>query len=213
MECHLLGWFPCLFCIKHRSPATNGFSGLRDFLKSTVFLVYRVRKASSFSLHASFHRPSIFEWEYFWRFPLNDSVSRRGCPNRIWAGDILQSASGVFLRVSIALRRLSLSNEPPLLTLDRSNRLADFTATSARPFDSGLYADDTRCFTSHLVRKSWVISAINSGPPSLESSIGTPNVANIFRRQRISPRAPAFDVPDGVENISDQPESLSPMTR
>ena len=55
--------------------------------------------------------------------------------------------------------------------------------------------------------------AMNSGPPSLDSSSGTPNVENIVRRHPVSPRAPDQALPDGVENISDQPESLSPVTK
>ena len=60
-----------------------------------------------------------------------------------------------------------------------SMRFAFLTATSARPFDWGntpRTCDDRRA--SILARKSAVAAGENSGPPSLDISPGTPNVAN-----------------------------------
>ena len=65
----------------------------------------------------------------------------------------------------------------------------------------------------HSRRKASVSPAVNSGPPSLESSSGTPNVAKNERRCRTSPVAPARFVLAGEENTSIHPERRSPTTR
>ena len=92
-----------------------------------------------------------------------------GRPKIICAGDKLQSGSGVFLNCNKAMRSLSLLREPLGPTFDLSSLLADFTATSARPFDCGWYAEEMRCLTPHVFKKSLVTPAVNSGPPSLDS--------------------------------------------
>ena len=66
--------------------------------------------------------------------------------------------------------------------------------------------------TSHLVIKSEVAADENYGPPSLDISSGTPNVANSARMAAISPWAPACAVPWGALKISTHPESRSPAT-
>ena len=52
--------------------------------------------------------------------------------------------------------------------------------------------------------------AVNSGPPSLERSSGTPKAAENDRRWRISPAAPAGLEPAAELNNSNQPERQSP---
>ena len=84
-------------------------------------------------------------------------------------------------------------------TLARNSLFADFTATSARPFDFGKYAEETLGLIPHFLRNSVVRLAVNSGPPSLESSSGAPKVAMKDRKQAINPRAPDHAVPVGVE--------------
>ena len=106
------------------------------------------------------------------------------------------------------MRNVSLLREPLGPVFDRNSLFADFTATSARPFDWGLYADDTRGLTPHFLRKSFVRLAVNSGP--LDSSSGTPNVSERERKQAIKTDQA---LPVGVEKISNQPDSRSPATR
>ena len=51
--------------------------------------------------------------------------------------------------------------------------------------------------------------AENSGPPSLVSSIGTPNVEKSVRSDEISPLAPDSEVPGRIRDCSVQPDSRS----
>ena len=62
----------------------------------------------------------------------------------ICAGEILQSGSGVLRNCNMARRNRSLSRLPVGPVLDTRSRFAVLTATSARPFDWGKYADETR---------------------------------------------------------------------
>ena len=140
----------------------------------------------------------------------NKNVSRRGFPNKIWDGESLLQGSGVFRSCIMARMNLSLLIEPLWPTLVRSSRLVDFTATSARPFERGQYADDTRCLTHHVLRNRWYVSERNSGPPSLDTSSGTPYVWQNLLIHCTRPRAP---LPGGDWYISLHPESLSPMTK
>ena len=64
------------------------------------------------------------------------------------------------------------------------------TATSALPFDLGLYAADNLWLIHHLDKKSAVSFAMNSGPPSELISCGTSKVANHFFSDNIKPAAP-----------------------
>ena len=104
------------------------------------------------------------------------SVSLNVRPNRICAGDSLQPGSGVFLCVSKARTILSFSRSPFGLMLFIRRRLVIFTASSALPFEDGKLTDASLCLTPHRLKKSCVSLAMNSGPPSLDISIGTPNV-------------------------------------
>ena len=173
----------------------------------------RERSAFSFEAHAARHIGLTWGFVNFSRRFTKDRESRMGRPKMICAGDRLQSGSGVLRSCNNALRSLSLSREPFGEILDISNLLDDFTATSARPFDCGLYADETLCLISHFLRKSFVRLASNSGPPSLDSSSGTPKVEQRERRQATSPRAPDQADPVGVEKISTHPDRRSPATR
>ena len=67
--------------------------------------------------------------------------------------------------------------------------------------------------TPHSCKKDCVAFAANSGPPSLDSSSGTPKVAKNERKWRIRPAAPAWTDPAVDWNTSTQPDSLSPTMR
>ncbi len=100
----------------------------------------------------------------------------------ICAGDKLQSQSGVFRSCRIARKKRSWSRFPVGAVLDIRSRFAVLTATSALPLDRGKMTEDTRCCTFHERRKVSVLLAVNSGPPSLPSSSGTPNVPKNVRK-------------------------------
>ena len=110
----------------------------------------------------------------------------------------MQSRSGVFRSCNMARRKRSWSRLPVGPVLDIRRRLADFTATSARPFDSGKATEEIRCLIPHSWRKFFVLLATNSGPPSLASSSGTPKVAKQVRRWRTRPAEPPRSVPGSV---------------
>ena len=80
--------------------------------------------------------------------------------------------------------------------LSISIRLAVFTASSALPFDEGKETDDNLCHLTHLSRKALVSCALNSGPPSLEISVGTPNVTSLAQPLRTSLIRTDFDLLD-----------------
>ena len=71
----------------------------------------------------------------------------------------------------------SVSMPPLLFILEVNSCFIDFTATSALPFDDGWYAEDRRCLTPQRAKSAAVSVALNSGPPSVLISSGTPNVA------------------------------------
>lgn len=210
---HFVGWWPRWFCRNTLSPMANGRSGTECVFRVSVVRVIRVRRASSFACHASRHRGRMLGLENFSSLLTNDIPSRRGRPKMICAGDKWQPGSGVFRSWRIARRNRSWSRLPAGPVFDIRRRLAVFTATSALPFDWGKPADDILCRTPQSCRNLSVLPATNSGPPSLDSSSGTPNVAKNERRWRISPVDPPRSVPVDELNISTQPESRSPTTR
>ena len=144
---------------------------------------------------------------------INPMESLRGLPNTISDGDTWQSGSGVFLSWSKPNNTWSVSRLPDAVVLALSSRFTDLTATSARPFDWGWYADEILCLTPHVARNFFVSLAVNSGPPSDDISSGTPKVAKNFLMHAIRPLAPELALPDGVEYISGQPDRRSPITR
>lgn len=90
---------------------------------------------------------------------------------------MFQSGSGVFRICIIARKNLSVSKMPDGPVFDRSSCFVALTATSARQLDWGLYAEESLWETPHCCIKSQVEVATNSGPPSLENSEGTSNLA------------------------------------
>ena len=75
---------------------------------------------------------------------MKEKYSQMGLTNTSCAGDVLHSVSGVLRAWSNARRRPSLARDPTGPTLSISMRFAFLTATSARPFDWGKYAEDMR---------------------------------------------------------------------
>ena len=69
---------------------------------------------------------------------------------------------------------LSLSTAPSGPQFSRSALLTALTATSARPFEDGWWAEESLCRTPQFLRKSSNSFDVYSGPPSLEISTGTP---------------------------------------
>ena len=110
----------------------------------------------------------------------------------ISAGDIPLSGSWVLWKCKMACVNASVTVFPEEDMLSVENRFMDRTVTSARPLDRELYSDERQCLTPHHLKKSVVSLAINSGPLSLLSSSGTPNVAKYLLRARISPATPKF---------------------
>lgn len=151
---HFLGEFPVWFWIKQCFPTFIWGRTFACAFKVSEFFVKRARRAVSLEAQASRQVGWTATFEYFSSRLMNLKASRMGRPKIIWAGEILQSGSGVFLSWRRARRSLSLSRVPDELVFALRSLLADFTATSARPFDCGWYADDFRCLIPHLVRNS-----------------------------------------------------------
>ena len=191
----------------------KGRSGLQWVRKDSVVWAILVRRASSLAVHAWRQSGRMCGLENFSNRLTKVSESRRGRPKIICAGDRLQSRSGVFRSCRMARKNRSWSRLPVGPVLDIKSCLAALTATSALPFDWGKLTDDTRCFTFHKRRKVSVLWAVNSGPPSLESSSGTPNVAKNVRKWRTRPVEPPRSVPAVERSTSTQPENRSPTTR
>ena len=182
-------------------------------MSDSVVRVSLVRSACSFAAHASRQSGRMYGFEYFSSLLTNVKESRRGRPKMIWAGDRSQSLSGVFLSWSMARKKRSWLRLPVGLVLHISRRFAALTATSARPLDCGNATEDTRWRTPQRRRNCSVWVAVNSGPPSLDSSSGTPKVANRARRWRTRPAEPPWSLPDVEPNTSTQPDNRSPTTR
>ena len=210
---HLVGFAPCWFWRKTLSLTANGLRVRECSFRDSIVRVIRVQRASSFVAYALHQVGRTLGSEYFSCRLTNENVSLSGRPKMIWAGDMLQSGSGVLRSCSIARRKLSLLRLPVGPVLDCSRRFAVLTATSALPFDWGKWAEDRRCLMPQWLRKFAVWPAVNSGPPSLESYSGTPKVAKNDLRWRIIPAAPARLVPAAEPNTSTQPERRLPTTR
>ena len=116
----------------------------------------------------------MFWSENFSRQLAKANASRNGRPNKIWAGERWQLESGVLRSCSMAFKKLSVFKDPEGPIFERKSLLAVLTATSARPFDCGKYAEDSRWLTPHWSKKRIVALALNSGPPSLASSVAIP---------------------------------------
>ena len=73
-----------------------------------------------------------------------------------------------------ALASLSVSSSPLGPRFPVMSRLACLTATSARLFDLGWYAELIRCLTPHLVRKFSISMLHRVGCPSVDNSLAMP---------------------------------------
>ena len=90
-----LGSLPVWFWMKHLSTTVSGGSDLTCSFKLSDDLVNRVRRAVSLEDHDSRQTGRTAGLENFSRRFTKEKASRMGRPNMIWAGDTLQSGSGV----------------------------------------------------------------------------------------------------------------------
>ena len=150
-------------------------------------IICLLRSASSRSRRVSCHvgwglyRPGIMGMKSF-----------MGRPKMHCAGESLVFGSGVFRYWSIALWKASVSSEPLGLVLSWSILFTVFTPISALQFECGKATDDSLWRTPQLRKNDRVSVAVNSGPPSLASSSGTPKVTKVLRRDVIRPLLPSF---------------------
>ena len=84
---------------------------------------------------------------------------------------------------------------------------------SKTEYSIGKYDEDRRCLTPQRLKKSLVSSAINSGPPSLLISSGTPKVAKTWRRAWQRRFAPASTFQILTWTTSGQPDNRSTTTK
>ena len=97
-------------------------------------------------------------------------------PSIIFAGVLPVSLIGVCLySISATAAFLPLSFIP-CPTLSVSILFMLFTPVSARRLACGLYADVILWCTPHFLRNSWVVCAVNCGPPSDTSISGMPKL-------------------------------------
>ena len=131
-----------------------------------------------------------------------------GLPKTHIAGESLVDWSGVFLYCRMACWNESVLRAPSFPMLPVISRLTVFTPISARQLLWGKATELRRWWIPQSRRNCRVVWAMNSGPPSEESSSGMPYVANVCLSMSISPRAPSF----ALSTIG-QLEYLSMMTR
>ena len=131
----------------------------------------------------------------------NKILSQSWCQNIILSQDTWQLLSGVFLIWSIALKKkLSLPRLPGASMFYLSNCFACLTA-----FFCSTIWPWVKIFHDAL--------GVNSGMPSLDVLLGTSNLEKKSGRHLINPREPALEIPQGVENIFDQPNNLLLTTK
>ena len=109
----------------------------------------------------------------------------------------------------VVLHARSASSKSSLSSLHLSNRcLQVLTAFSAKPFDSGLYAEASSCCTFNDLQNSWN-GCLNCGPPSVLIRHGMPSWHHHVLRCWIT----AAVVVDVSRQQNGNPEYLSTMTR
>ena len=104
---HFVGWVPRWFWMNTLSPMVRGQRGLKWVVRDSVVQASLVRRASSLAAHAWRQRGLMWGLENFSSWLTKDSVSRRGRPKIICAGERLQSGSGMFRSCSMAHRKRS----------------------------------------------------------------------------------------------------------
>ena len=129
-------------------------------------------------------------------------------PNMIWAGDSLVTGSGVLRKVRTACWTASVFRCPELSMLLVISLFMDFTAISALQLLWGNATELSRWWIPHSFRNFCVCPEVNSGPPSDDSSSGTPNVTNDIRSWSIRVVDPWVCL-----HRMGQPEYRSMMTR
>ena len=97
-----------------------------------------------------------------------------GLPNMDMAGNIFVAGSGVLLYRSMASWKVSMSISPFSVTFPVISRLMVFTPISALQLLWGNATELRRWCNPQWRWKSLVVWAVNSGPPSDDSSSGIP---------------------------------------
>ena len=138
----------------------------------------RTLRVLSLKAHASFKTERMLGLPYLGFLLMNERQSLMGRPKSISVGEMFQSGSGMFLTFRRARNNFSLFKEPFSSMLSIRSLLHFITATSALPLDLGKYDDEFLWCTSYRAKNCSILPAINSGLLSLDSSTGTPNVAN-----------------------------------
>ena len=124
------------------------------------------------------------------------------------AGEIPVAASGVLRYCMIAFVKLSVSKLPFGLVLSISRRFIELTATSALPLLRACATDDILWCIPQFCSIFFVDAAVNSGPPSLDISSGTPNVWMMSYKELMRPVAPSLAC-----LTTGHPENLSTVIR
>ena len=134
--------------------------------------------------------------------------SLMGLPKTHMAGDNPVSLSGVFRYCSMARWNLSVFRVPPGPVFSMIILLTVFTAISARLLLCAKATEEMRCLTPQLLRNVFILSEVNSGPPSEVSSSLIPKVTNVRRNRVVIPSVPVADA-----STMGQFEYLSTATR
>ena len=137
---------------------------------------------------------SRFCFHMVWRSNLPGRMGIRsltGLPKTHIAGDIRVAGSGVFRYCRIALWKASESRLPLAVTLPVSRRFIVFTPTSALQLLWGNATELRRWWTPQSWRNCVVVVDVNSGPPSVASSSGMPNVEKMRLSALTTPLAPS----------------------
>ena len=116
-----------------------------------------------------------------------------GRPKIAIAGESFVSGSGVLRYWSMATLNASVLSSPLGDVLDVIIRLTVFTPISAPQFECGNATKDLRWWMPQSRRNFRVCEAMNSGPPSLDSSSGMPNVMNVRFNKSTNPVDPSND--------------------
>ena len=138
---HFVGLGPHRFCIQTRDPHSNGGRDHVPVDRLSICLPKRSRRAVSLASQVSLHIRAIFGLLKTLMPGGMGIQSRRRHPKRISAGDMPVVGSGVLRYCNKPATTQSSPSAPSALALHCSSLFIDFTATSALPLLSGLYAD------------------------------------------------------------------------
>ena len=171
---HLVGWGPTRFCSLTQFPITSG--GRTRVCSDSRPCVLMCRTCSASSLASSVSR-QVQCGRYCPGGAGMKSRMRR--PKMISAGLTLDTGAGVFMLANMARWNASVFREPLEPVLPTNIRMTVFMPSSAMQLLCVWRATLlTRWCTPQLRRNVSVAPAMNSGPPSDESSSAMPKVTN-----------------------------------